>query len=168
MLASTIAITGPVSVMLHHAMLSLHGSFPSKGILPSKLRQAPFKSPRFTPRGHIVGDQWLADFAARHLSQMSGMDFRHAQPIHARQAQAYLRQGAPTLHLNEQLRSQQPSDSLSCDNNAPRPNSQQTAADSMMHNVASAVHDHIFHEAATLNFLITLHRCFTPKQGAGH
>ena len=49
MIASTLAISGNVSALLHHAMLLLHGSSASKGCLPHKLRQAPFKYPKFTP-----------------------------------------------------------------------------------------------------------------------
>ena len=113
MIASSLAITNNVSVMLHHAMLSLHGSFHGKGTPPIKLKQTPFKPPKFPPWDHVVGDQWLADDAARHLSQMSGIGFQHALPNHARQAQAYLGQGAASLHMSEQHSSQQPNDSLS-------------------------------------------------------
>ena len=152
MIASCLAISNEVSDLLHHAMLSLNGHFQGQGSLPLKIRQGPFKYPKFTPWDHLHGDNWLADYAARHLSQLSGLGFQATVPRHARQAQSYLGQGTPFL-INT---SQQHNDShshASCSRSCltDSGNNQQAATDSNMQDVANQMQ---LQEKATADFTV--------------
>ena len=75
MIASRLVLTGEAATLVHHAMLSIHGTFKNRKSVPTKLRAGNFKAPKHTPWDHIALDNWLPDYAARHLSNMTDKEF---------------------------------------------------------------------------------------------
>ena len=87
MISSRLVLADDAATLLHYGMLSIHGKFKSRTSVPTKLRSGKFKPPRFTPWDHLAGDKWLADYAARHLSNLTGREFCTKLPEHASQVQ---------------------------------------------------------------------------------
>ena len=75
------------------------GKLKTRNSVPTKLRSGKFKPPKFTPWDHLAGDRWLPDYAARHLSNLTGREFGTSIPSHANHEQRYSGQGGAFVRL---------------------------------------------------------------------
>ena len=139
-------------------MLSFQGKFISRHVPPTKLRLGIFKGPKFTPWDHMSLDNWLPDYAARHLSSLTNVEFGITVPKHAQQEQRYSGQGRAFICL---VRPQ--SDPMQHDRPSQRPGSSSTGEEHFEVNS-----DIFIEEGATHSFEVTCPRCGSVKQGAGH
>ena len=160
MISSKLALANAsdATTLLHNGMLSFHGKFKSRSVPPTKLRLGTFKAPKFTPWDHMSLDSWLPDYAARHLSSLTNVDFGITVPKHAQQEQRHSGQGGAFVSL---VRPQ--NDPFQHDRPSHRPGSS-----SILGEQSDESRDIFIEEGATPSFEVACPRCGNIKQGAGH
>ena len=98
--------------------------------------------------------RWLPDYAARHLSNLTGKEFVTSIPSHANREQRYSGQGGAFVRLGSA---------------SPQNDPQHANRDSPLQSPSSNPLGEVYiAEVATEHFIVTCPRCGSDKQAAGH
>ena len=134
-------------------MLSIHGTFKNRKSVPTKLRLGNFNAPKHTPWDHVALDNWLPDYAARHLSNMTDKEFVVRTPMRASQERRY--SGLEGGYV--------------CLDSASPPNDPVASGDPPLQSPDGSHSGNVLVEGdATAHFLVSCPRCGNVKQAAGH